>query len=126
MKRYQFRKGVNTLMSRGMTRSAAVGKMRYYATQNKGIRLSAQAAFYLVLIIVFAALGANDSSSVATKLFAGALMGMITSAAAGSIVTSLNGEKLKKISLVIDLEIFKFSITAFTIVAGIVELILFT
>lgn len=113
-------------MSRGMTRSAAVGKMRYYATQNKGIRLSAQAAFYLVLIIVFAALGANDSSSVATKLFAGALMGMITSAAAGSIVTSLNGEKLKKISLVIDLEIFKFSITAFTIVAGIVELILFT
>lgn len=127
MKKDSFRKGVNTLMSRGMSRPSAVNKMRYYAGKNnKGVRLSWQATFYLGLIILFLIIGANNESKIATKLFAGALMGMITSAVAGSIVNSLGGEKLKKYSVFIDLDLFKFSVSAFAIAVIIVELILFT
>ncbi|MFH0869751.1 MAG: hypothetical protein V1866_01695 [archaeon] len=127
MERREFRKGVRTLKSRGMSHPAAVKKMRYYAaTNNKPIKLSPKAAFYLILIILFALLGANKESAFFTKLFAGAIAGMITSEAAGSIVEKCGGAKLKKISWVLPFGPFKFSISVFAIVTAIVEFILFS
>jgi len=128
MKQSSFSKGVKTLKKRGMSHKRAVNKMRYYAAKNdnQGIELDPKAAFYLILTILFAVIGANKESTIATKLFAGAIAGMITSEAAGSLVKKFGGEKLKHYIHTLEIWKFKFSISAFAIVTTLVEIYLFT
>lgn len=115
-----------TLMNRGISKQAAYEKMKDYATRGRWVELSPKVIFYLLLVILFALIGANKESRIMTKLFAGAVAGMITSEAAGSIVRKFGGDRLKKISLTIDISVFKFSIPAFAIATILVELWLFS
>ena len=128
MKQNYFGKGVRTLKSRGMSHKLAVDKMKYYATKNDNqwIELSPKAAFYLILVILFVVIGVNKESVIVTKLFAGAIAGMITSEAAGSLVKKFGGERLKHYSFTYEKWIFKFSISAFAIVVTLFEIWLFT
>lgn len=128
MEKNNFRKGVHTLMRRGMPRKAAVNKMRYYAATNynKWIELSPQAAIYLMLIMAMAFLGANkESMSVAIKLFSGAITGMITSSSASGIAEGLNLGFLKQVKINIGIGHFFFSWRAFAVVTILIELWLF-
>ena len=128
MEQSSFRKGVNTLKRKGMSHKGAVKKQRYYATKNdnQGIELSPKVVFYLFLVVLFAVIGANKESAIATKLFAGAIAGMILSEASESLIINFGGEKLKKYSYPIPIWKFKFSISAFAIVTALVEIWLFT
>lgn len=128
MKQNSFRKGVKTLKGRGMYHKAAVNKMKYYAAKNNNqlVKLSPKAAFYLILVIILALLGANKESEIATKLFAGAVAGMIVSEAAGSLVEKFGGRELKKISYTFEIWKFQFSFSAFAVAAALVEIWLFS
>jgi len=126
MRRRSFNRGMFKLMNQGYSKQGAFNKMKALATANNRVELSPEAGLFLLLVIVLALLGANQSTiNWAIKLFGGALAGMITSAAAGGIVERAGGDLLKRIFVVLRIWKFKFSVTAFAIATTIVEVWLF-